>query len=211
MTAVLVEQQAVDRLAQLGLSTQQISRVVLRADAEAKMCNDLDPPIMEGMSRYGKTVRSLREELLPMGWTYDNAGNYCRTTHPSGEFAIVASSGDANTGIWVPGQNPTTKYPKGQTTARAIEVNDQIAFDLGEGFEADEIAPAAVKTWYLLYRISDSDIFVELSFPTGIEGGIIATWDERIILPPVTRHEPPSHEEGSADEDDHYAVDVARR
>jgi hypothetical protein len=175
------------------------------------MCNDLDPPNMEGMSRYGKTVRFLREELLPDGWEYDNSRGYCRTIHPSGEFAIVVSSGDDNTGIWVPGRSPSTKYPKGDATVRAVEANDQLAFDLGEGFEPKEPATVPERTWYLLYRVTTDEIFVELSFPTAIKGGIIADWDERIILPPVTRQESPTLEEPPGEEAGSYSVDVALR
>ena len=71
-TGVLVEDEAVDRLTALGLTIEIVERVVRRADAEASMCTPLDPPIMEGLVRWGRTSRFLREELIPAGWHFDN-------------------------------------------------------------------------------------------------------------------------------------------
>jgi hypothetical protein len=79
---VRAEGEAVDRLAELGLTVELIERVVRRADAEASICTALDPPIMEGLTRWGRTNRFLREELLPVGWRFDNPRNLPRTIHP---------------------------------------------------------------------------------------------------------------------------------
>ncbi|SRR6266567_811776 len=62
---VLVESEASGRLAELGLTIELIERVVRRADAEASICTALDPPIMEGLTRWGRMNRFLREELIP--------------------------------------------------------------------------------------------------------------------------------------------------
>jgi hypothetical protein len=52
---VHVEDKAVDRLAELGLTVEIVERVVRRADAEVSTCTALDPPIMEGLTRWGRT------------------------------------------------------------------------------------------------------------------------------------------------------------
>ena len=127
---VVVEREAVERLNEdLGLTVNNIERAVLRAEAEAATCTAFDPPIMAGFMRYGRTVRFLREDLVPLGWGYDNPRNFCRTINPSREFAIVSTSGDEATGIKL---NPTTKYPKGYATAQAVDTNGQLAFDFSE-------------------------------------------------------------------------------
>lgn len=94
---VLVAGKAVDRLAELGLSIELIERVVRQADAEAAFCTPFDPPIMEGLTRWARTNRFLREELVPLGWGFDNPRNLPRTIHPAGQFAIVATTGDGVT------------------------------------------------------------------------------------------------------------------
>jgi hypothetical protein len=142
---------------------------VRRADAEASMCTALDPPIMEGLNRWGRTNRFLREELIPAGWRYDNPRLLPRTIHPSGEFAIVATTGDELTGL-VDAQ-PTTKYPKGFATIQAVAVNEQLTLDFGNlGPGADDsqaVGEADLLTWFLLFHVDDDGFRVELSLPDG--------------------------------------------
>ena len=127
---VLMADQAVDRLAELGLSIDLVERVVRQADAEASFCTPLDPPIMEGLTRWARTNRFLREELIPLGWGFDNPRNLPRTIHPGGQFAIVATTGDDVTGL--AGLLPAPKYAKGYATTRAVEVNEQLTLDFGD-------------------------------------------------------------------------------
>jgi hypothetical protein len=186
---VLVEDEAVDRLAELGLAAGVIERVVRRADAEASMCTPLDPPIMEGLTRWGRANRFLREELVPVGWWFDNPRNLARTIHPGGEFAIVAVTGDELTGL--SDQFPATKYGKGDATVQAVEINEQLTLDFGDfgpgrdGSEAD--GAGDMLTWFLLFHVDDEGFRVELSLPDGIVDGRITSWAERIILPVFPR------------------------
>jgi hypothetical protein len=222
---VLVDDVALDRLAELGLDADLIERVVRQADAEASMCTDLDPPIVVGLTRWGKTSRFLREELVPQGWSYDNPRNLARTINPSGEFAIVAATGDELTGLV--GLLPGTRYRKGEATAQAIAANGQLAFDLGDlgqfrvfgdlGAAAEE---GTLLTWVLLFYCDEHEFRVELSLPDGIEDGRITSWAERIILPSFPRDEAlltntrlltQGMLDIEDDQDDHVVVEVVRR
>lgn len=186
MAQVRIELEAFSRLQEMDLTVQQVQRALLRADAEARQSNDLDPPNLGGFNRWGKGVRFLREELLPDGWRYDNSRLFCRTIHPSGEFAIVVSSGDNFAGEFVPGYSPSTKYSKGETVVRAVATNEQLSFDFGPR-EHHDSAPGveAMVTWFLLYRPTEKKIYAELSLPSAIDGGTISDWNERIILPAI--------------------------
>ena len=176
---------AAGRLADLGLSIGLIERVVRRADAEAAFCTRLDPPIMEGLTRWARTNRFLREELIPLGWGFDNPRNLPRTIHPDGQFAIVATTGDDVTGLAA--LLPAPKYAKGYATARAVEVNEQLTLDFGD-FEAGGLPPRDhLLTWLLLFRADDDGFHVELSLPDRIDDGRITRWAERIILPVFPR------------------------
>lgn len=184
---VLVEGEAVDRLAELGLTVELIERVVCRADAEASMCTPLDPPIMEGLTRWGRTNRFLREELIPVGWRFDNPRNLPRTIHPNGEFSIVAATGDDLTGLV--DQLPATKYVKGGATVQAVEINEQLTLDfgdLGPGLD-DGDGSGDMLTWFMLFHIDEEGFRVELSLPDAIVDGRITSWAERIILPVFPR------------------------
>lgn len=218
MTIVAVDGTAEHRLHALGLSTDQITRALLRADAEAKHTTGLEPPTAEGTIRYFKTVRFLREELVPLGWATNDYKNFCRTVDPNHEFSIVTSSGDEVTGVEIPGRAPRTKYPKGELTALAVRQNaDQGALDLGEEFAEPTVEPAELENvWFLLQRVTVDYIYSELSLPVRIEDGTITEWKERILLPRVDRQDPDptsisTIEEPPASDGDAYSVDVAMR
>jgi hypothetical protein len=189
-TRVLAERAAVGRLAELGLSVEIVERVVRLADAEASMCTELDPPIMEGLTRWGRTNRFLREELIPAGWSFDNPRNLPRTIHPSGEFAIVATTGDELTGLAE--LLPATKYAKGYATAQAVGINEQLALDFGDfdlGLDDGRATARDVATWLLLFHVDEDGFRAELSLPNAIVDGRITGWAERIILPVFPRDE----------------------
>jgi hypothetical protein len=215
-TRVLVERAAIDRLAELGLTAELVERVVRRADAEASMCTALDPPIMEGLTRWGCTNRFLREELIPAGWSFDNPRNLPRTIHPSGELAIVATTGDELTGLaeLLPG----TKYAKGYATAEAVGINEQLAldfsdFDLGPDDGRVTCARDAA-TWLLLFHVDEDGFRAELSLPNAIVDGRITGWAERIILPAFPRDEDRLAAlltSFGADQDEEIVVAVNRR
>ena len=205
---VLVGDVAVDRLADLGLSVDLVERVVRQADAEVSMCTELDPPILAGLTRWAKTSRFLREELIPDGWTYDNPRNLARTIHPSGEFAIVAATGDELTGL--ADVLPGTRYRKGDATIAAVEANEQLAFDFPDLDVTDSVAGTpAILTWVLLFHADEDEFRVELSLPDRIEDGRITRWAERIILPPFPRDKDTLTVED--DQHDHVVVEVVRR
>jgi hypothetical protein len=186
---VLMADEAVDRLAELGLSIGLVERVVRQADAEASFCTPLDPPIMEGLTRWARTNRFLREELIPLGWRFDNPRNLPRTIHPGGRFAIVATTGDDITGL--ADLLPAPKYAKGYATTRAVEVNEQLTLDFGDFDLAGLPSRDHLLTWLLLFHTADDGFHVELSLPDRIEDGRITSWAERIILPVFPRGEVP--------------------
>jgi len=199
---VFKEEQAIDRLAELGLTEQILERVVRRADAEARLCSDFDPPLLEGLTRWGRATRYLREELVPLGWSFDNPRNFARTIHPSREFAIVVTTGDELTGV--PGATPGTKYPKGLATMLAVTANVQLAFDFGSEFLLNG---AGIVTWFLMIHSDDREHRVELSLPGGFADGTITHWAERIILTPFVRADPLL----IGDEASEVVVEVAHR
>ena len=177
------------RLAELGLSADIITRALRRADAETLTSTDLDPPIMEGLLRWGRTTRFLREELIGRGWSYDNPRNLARTIHPTGDFAIVVATGDERTAL--PDHEPGPKHSRGYATEQAIHANGQLSFEFGTLIHVTQAGQAAglgaLRTWLLLYYAGDSAFQVELSLPEAIEGGRITRWTERILLPAIPR------------------------
>jgi hypothetical protein len=209
---IVVEAEAVDRLAELSLDVDLIEKVVRRAEAEAATCTAFDPPMMGGLMRYGRSTRFLREELVPAGWDFDNPRNFCRTIHPSRAFAVVATSGDENTGNSE--LTPATKNPKGYATIEAVAVNEQLAFDFPDfDFGVASKDTEQLVTWFLLYHVFDDEIRAELSQPSQMNGGTITEWAERIILPSFPRDDDalPAEQAPDGDDQGEYVVEVNRR
>ena len=66
--------------------------------------------------------------------------------------------------------------------------------------------------WFLLQRVTDETIYAELSLPTAIENGIIVDWEERILLPQISRQNPaPTVTIEEPPAGDAYNVEVALR
>ena len=212
---VLVESEASGRLAELGLTIELIERVVRRADAEASMCTALDPPMMEGLTRWGRMNRFLREELIAAGWRFDNPRNLPRTIHPSGEFAIVAATGDELTGL--AGLLPATKYLKGDATVQAIVINEQLTLDFDDFAPSPDDIPVGgsgeMLTWFMMFHTEEEAFRVELSLPNAITDGRITSWAERIILPVFPRDDDRLTSPVTPDRDDlnEVVVEVTRR
>jgi hypothetical protein len=182
---VHADAEAATRLGALGLTVEVFERALLGADAEARTYTLLDPPNMQGMARYSRTVRLLREQLVPHGWTYDNPRNLARTVSPDRQVAIITTLGDAATGF--PDIIPSTRYEKGIATIEAVSRNFlqlTLPIDLGDEDPVDP-GPDGIATWILLYSVSAHEIRAELSLPDSMVDGYIDTWLERIILPPV--------------------------
>jgi hypothetical protein len=129
-------------------------------------------------------VRLLREQLIPLGWTFDNPRNLARTVSPDARVAIITTLGDAATGV--PHVPPSTRYEKGIATVEAVNRNFlQLALpiEIGDFVEGDD--DGETTTWVLLYNVTATEIRAELSLPDSMVDGFIDTWLERIILPPV--------------------------
>ncbi len=180
-----------DRLAELGLKAEILEFALRGADAEARTYTQLDPPNMQGMARYSRTVRLLRELLLPLGWSYDNPRNLARTVSPDRQVAVIATLGDAATGV--PHVRPSTRYEKGIATVEAVSRNFvqlSLPMDVGDDPPVDPDMDG-IATWILLYNVTESEIRAELSLPDSMVDGYIDTWLERIILPPIPLHGAP--------------------
>lgn len=178
---------AAGRLAELGVTPEDLDYALRGADAEARMWSAAAPPVMPGLTRWAKTNELLRLRLLARGWSQDNPRLMPRTISPARTHAIVATAGDAATGL--PAANPTTRHAKGIETVKAIELNVQLAFDFAGLFNwpepSDYASPGdALETWLLLYNAAETQISAELSLASAISAtGFVGAWRERIILP----------------------------
>ncbi|TJZ98264.1 hypothetical protein [Actinacidiphila oryziradicis] len=190
MAVILAEGvQVQSRLAELGLSIEDIEEALRRAEAERNFCTDLDPVSLPGNIFWGRTVRFLRETYIPKGWRSASPSNVPLLVAPSGDFALTASSGSKETGFAA--LIPSTRYSKGSAVVQRVETNRQLLLfpDYGAEPEPQDVGDG-IPTWFLLYQhVNTSDgvrLHAELSLPndTGNRGKI-DSWHERIILPSI--------------------------
>jgi len=188
-SAILFDSDATEdeRLESLGLSRQIIYDAVLVGEAARASCTANDPPILPGLLSWGRTLRGLGELLAPRGWVRRDEGNFSTVVDKRLGIAIAVATGDEATGLL--GATPRTKYPKGPTTERAVEQNNQQLrlFDEPDDVETDEAIDQGVSlTWILLIARIGADVRCELSLPAALgEDGRVEAWRERIILGPI--------------------------
>ncbi|MGY3515256.1 hypothetical protein ACVMYR_02940 [Micromonospora sp. PTRAS2] len=180
------------RLADLGLTRQDIDRALYGASADALLCTDLDAAGAKGFIFWSRANRYLREEVLPRGWSWTNRDAVLRAIHPDGSFAITALSGSGQVGV-ARGRGVQTKNPKGSSIAQLVRFNRSVLGgprnaepiplwdDAGDAFE-----PGMIPTWILLYKWTVLGIVSELSLPTDMLGKTVNRWKEHILLGPVT-------------------------
>lgn len=200
------------RLRKLGLSVSVLHEAIRIGEAHRNACTENDPSSFPGMIAWARTVRSLRELLASRGWLRSNEHRIPLVLNPSGVVAIAVATGNTDTGNT---DTPSkTKHPKGPATVAAVKQNAvQLAFDFYE--EKGETLPQKTSdclTWVLLFSHCSGEIRCELSLPNSIgEDSRVSSWNERIILPPVsmdTTPEPLIYEEEDTDD---IIVKISRR
>lgn len=162
--------------------------VVARAAAAARSyAGGLYPPAAPGMVRWLHSVAYCREVLAALDYEPDDNDLISKVVHAERGVAIVCAAGNPVTGVpfILARKYPTTKWPKGERTARAVaRNNDQMTFFS----ELDEEEPIrALETWLLLQYADREELRSELSLPAEINArGYITRWHERYILPALS-------------------------
>lgn len=181
---------AARRLDGFGLRLDDLGAAVRHGLHAAATCTPHDPPNFAGLLGWGRTVRGLRDTLVPRGWHVDNSRNYPTAVSPDGTIAIAVAAGDYNTGL---AGTPATRSAKGPATREAVVLNQMSFAELDASFALG--VPVPKSTWLLLHYNDKSakEVRMELSLPAGFdEEGVVTDWHERIILPPLTTaYEPP--------------------
>lgn len=179
-------QDALARLAELGVDPKHLETALIAGDAAARQADSFAPVTASGTYRWMSTVQVLRSSLAADGWAVTNVRNSARSVSPAGDTAIVAVRGNVDTGV-VEG-SPRTANPRGKATAMAVHINggQELALPLLMA-DAGSAEDTEVRTWFLLYYpTDDGQVRAELSLPVEIsEKGMVERWTERLVLAPV--------------------------
>ena len=185
--AAVVYQHSFDarrRLAELGISVEALIKAIKAGHLARISCTDNDPPFIPGTEAWRFVVRTLREELLKLGWRKADPSNFSLVINDKRKINIGVESGDELTRIF-PG-NPTTKSLKGLLT-EAVILRNSVREDLFPETLDERLRRAATilehPTWVLLIYITDEEYRAELSYPDAMGEAQITSWKERIFIP----------------------------
>lgn len=179
---------AVQRLAQMGLRPHYFEAAIRHGHERASRCLPVHPKTYPGQVMWAETVGELRTQLFDLNqrWAGGQTSNYETSYHPERGIAIAVVGGDSNTGVR--GLDPPkTARKRGPVTARRISrnVRGQAPFDLPELADppqADELCD----TWFFMLKARNEVMYSELSLPVSMgTDSRVSRWAERIILPPT--------------------------
>lgn len=176
-------------LASLGLTDELLRVAITKGEVARDSCTDNDPPNAPGFDAWARTVRALRETLIPKGWKRNDDAMLSTVVSPDGTVAITVVTGDE--GVGEADKIPHTKYPRGAATEAAVNRNQKWLFpEMNKAQEEADEKKSKQITWMLLRRRSkDKDkesVFAELSLPASMtKGGEVTRWLTRIILEPI--------------------------
>lgn len=202
--------QVTGRLDALGVAAELLGNACQYGLFHAFQCTRHDPPMLPGVLAWGKTMRYLRDQLVPLGWTVSNARNYATVVHPHRGLAITVAAGDANTGL--SDALPSTRHEKGPATRDAVRQNQLTFADVSESFPVPTKDELGSQTWLLLHFADEEreEIRMELSLPQDMTAdGYVTTWRERILLPPLPFS--PSPEGPRVEDEPEIDISVERR
>lgn len=192
----------------LGIPYDILKQAILAGEYERDKCTLLDPPNAPGFIAWAKTLRRLKELLIPLGWLPTDY----TIVRPDGHMAIIVAMGDELTGDHF--ETPKTKYPKGGTTQFAVSKNNEqleLFRKVLKKSILDNPQNDAVQTWMLLRNRVDDTVLCELSFPSTIgDDNRIVDWGFRIVLTPITMKPDPTPDQGD-EGDDFIEAKVERR
>ena len=178
-------------LGKLGCTPDEFEIAIRYGEGKRGACPPYDPPTFPGTTAWATTTRKFREIKIKQNWTPEDDRNFSTIVSPNGRLAITITTGDNGTGVYVPGQSPKLKHPKGIMADTAVKRNrggwlfQDMAADAKA--QADKLKAKEKRvTWFLLMRRQGDFVFAELSLPWTIsESGQVESWRRRIILDPI--------------------------
>lgn len=185
------------RLAQLSLTKDILDDTRAAWSAAEASASPFEPITAPGLKGWIAAVGVFREALsMSREWEAQDVHCCPLMANAAKSVAICITSGDERTGSPEEDVCPTTKNPKGIVLGEAVRVNmEQMELDFGPHYRTIKRKPRnatiAPMTWVLMVYTTAHDVMAELSLPAAIEGGYIVKWHQRIVLPPMSRQNPP--------------------
>lgn len=191
-----------DRLAELGVTKDELQEVVASAVAARNDAVDHDPSNAAGWLAYCYGTRKLREIYCPKEWILDRSGGVESVIHPETGAKLVYQNADCAARE---DREPQPVSAKGEASKALI---NSVNGDLFRSWPVDGEAPEG-SVWYLLVETEGERVTAELSCPRGVEGGRFSGYIERIFIIEVGEDEDWEKLAQPDDETDEQDFDVS--
>jgi hypothetical protein len=181
---ILIEDfEVIPRLVELGLPKHILLDIFDQAAGERANVNGNDPYATAGNEMRRWLTRFLRQDkrLQALKWVACAHNQLEGIRNDELRIKLVPMNTDAQAGN--PSKSPTSVSDKGPAAEKAIKGNEDRR--QGRLFAEPEAEPDPLDRYDFLYfcaHASDKSLSAEISRPSGLVSGFVATYSERIIL-----------------------------
>lgn len=181
---VLVQDfEVIPQLTRFGLPKEVMLDILDRAAGERSHVNSDDPVSTPGNEMRRWLTRFLRTDkrLKALGWVACAHDQLEGIRNDRLQRKLVPLNTDSRAGM--PSKEPTSVSDKGSAAEKAIKGNEDRR--QGNLFGDPQPAPDPINDYDFLYfcvHASDKAVSAEISRPSGLIKGFVATYSERIIL-----------------------------
>jgi hypothetical protein len=173
------------RLAQFGMTRDQLLEVVRACVSGAGNVTENDPPGSQGWEIYRFGVRRFREVLRGESWRSDNTDGLATIVNEQLKIRIAVTNTNNDTGLPDPNSFPQNRNRKGPTSDKAVEANLAFLPGVEWPLATKPHSPTPVSeliTWHFCIYINGDEVRAELSLMDKIEAGFFTGCIERIII-----------------------------
>ena len=182
--------EAGNRLAQLGLSKEQLCEGIDAMVGARASCTENDPPATPGFTSWSSGIRRMREVLILNGWEKCDDDQIPSVYNRELNVKLVVCNTDDGTGLI--DAMPQQRSRKGPGTEKTVSANQGSLGDILTSTlnrKALKIVPFSTPSasggavsWYLCVYDEGDSLRAELSCPSDIENGFFRGFFERILL-----------------------------
>lgn len=177
------EFEVVPRLVQLRLPKELMLDIFDRAAGERANVNANDPAATAGNEMRRWLTRFLREDerLRELGWVSCAHNQLEGIRNDALKIKLVVMNTDAQAGN--PSKSPVSVSDKGPAAERVIKRNEDRR--QGRLFAEPKVEADPIDSYDFLYfcvHASEKSLSAEISRPSGLVAGFVATYSERIVL-----------------------------
>jgi len=132
---------------------------------------------------WSETVRTLRDQLIPLGCEANNESNQGLVSNPKKSIMLGVAHGDSNTGK--KSATPSTRTARGAKTLASVAANSGYLFTEMEEDEIIRLLSNRNDLWLLLVFWDEVNDLVQLEVSRPVkanEGKRLIAWAPRILL-----------------------------